>query len=266
MEYEELFVFHENIKYLDRMKRIIEICANSAQSCVEAEAGGASRVELCAGIPEGGTTPSYGEIMTAKQLTSQIDINVIIRPRGGDFLYTEAEVNSMLLDISLCKQLGVHGVVFGCLTNDGDIDVPLMRKLIDAAKPLSVTCHRAFDVCRDPFKALEQLIELGCDRILTSGQESDAFKGIPLIKQLVEKAAGRIIIMPGCGVRDSNISQIEKETGVTEFHTSARSVIYSQMEFRNEKVPMGSSCVSSEFETVQTDREKVALCVYGATK
>ena len=177
--------------------RIIEICANSAQSCVEAEAGGAKRVELCAGIPEGGTTPSYGEIRTAQALTSSIDINVIIRPRGGDFLYTPAEIQSMLLDIELCKQLKVHGVVFGCLTKDGDIDVPLMRRLIETAKPLSVTCHRAFDVCRDPFAALEQLIELGCDRILTSGQQSDAVKGIPLIAELVKRAAGRIIIMPG---------------------------------------------------------------------
>ena len=179
--------------------RIIEICANSAQSCVEAEAGGAKRVELCAGIPEGGTTPSYGEIRTAQALTSSIDINVIIRPRGGDFLYTPAEIQSMLLDIELCKQLKVHGVVFGCLTKDGDIDVPLMRRLIETAKPLSVTCHRAFDVCRDPFAALEQLIELGCDRILTSGQQSDAVKGIPLIAELVKRAAGRIIIMPGFG-------------------------------------------------------------------
>ena len=211
------------------MKRIIEICANSAQSCVEAEAGGATRVELCAGIPEGGTTPSYGEIKTAKALTSKIDINVIIRPRGGDFLYTEAEVQSMLLDIELCKELKVHGVVFGCLTKDGDIDVPLMRRLIEAAKPLSVTCHRAFDVCRDPFTALEQL----------------------------KRADGRIIIMPGCGVRENNIGKIEAETGAKEFHTSARSIVYSKMEYRNENVPMGSSIVSSEFETVQTDREKV---------
>ena len=211
------------------MKRIIEICANSAQSCVEAEAGGATRVELCAGIPEGGTTPSYGEIKTAKALTSKIDINVIIRPRGGDFLYTEAEVQSMLLDIELCKELKVHGVVFGCLTKDGDIDVPLMRRLI----------------------------ELGCDRILTSGQQSDAVKGIPLIAELVKRADGRIIIMPGCGVRENNIGKIEAETGAKEFHTSARSIVYSKMEYRNENVPMGSSIVSSEFETVQTDREKV---------
>lgn len=244
------------------MKRIIEICANSAQSCVEAEMGGASRVELCAGIPEGGTTPSYGEIKTAQALTSTIDINVIIRPRGGDFLYTEAEVEAMLLDIELCKQLGVHGVVFGCLTSEGDIDVPLMRQLIEAAKPLSVTCHRAFDVCRDPFAALEQLIELGCDRILTSGQQSTAEKGIPLLKQLVERAGQRIIIMPGCGVREGNIARIEAETGAREFHTSARSVVHSQMRYRKEEVPMGSSAVTSEFETVQTDREKVKQFVF----
>ena len=244
------------------MKRIIEICANSAQSCVEAEMGGASRVELCAGIPEGGTTPSYGEIKTAQALTSTIAINVIIRPRGGDFLYTEAEVEAMLLDIELCKQLGVHGVVFGCLTSEGDIDVPLMRRLIEAAKPLSVTCHRAFDVCRDPFAALEQLIELGCDRILTSGQQSTAEKGIPLLKQLVERAGQRIIIMPGCGVREGNIARIEAETGAREFHTSARSVVHSQMRYRKEEVPMGSSAVTSEFETVQTDREKVKQFVF----
>lgn len=241
-----------------RPKRIIEICANSAQSCVEAEAGGATRVELCAGIPEGGTTPSYGEIRMAQSLTSRIDINVIIRPRGGDFLYTSAEIEAMLLDIELCKQLKVHGVVFGCLTKEGDIDVPLMHRLIEAAKPLSVTCHRAFDVCRDPFVALEQLIALGCDRILTSGQQENAVKGIPLIAELVKRAAGRIIIMPGCGVREENIARIEQETGATEFHTSARRVIYSRMEYRNEHVPMGSNIVSSEFETVETDRNKVA--------
>ncbi|RHJ85342.1 copper homeostasis protein CutC [Parabacteroides sp. AM08-6] len=238
--------------------RIIEICANSAQSCVEAEAGGARRVELCAGIPEGGTTPSYGEIRAAQDLTSSIDINVIIRPRSGDFLYTPAEVRSMLYDIEMCKQLKVHGVVFGCLTKEGDIDVALMRKLIDAARPLSVTCHRAFDVCRDPFEALEQLIELGCDRILTSGQQSDAVKGMPLLAELVKRAGDRIIIMPGCGVRENNIARIEAGTGAKEFHTSARSIVYSKMVYRNENVPMGSSVVSSEFETVETAREKVA--------
>lgn len=243
---------------MENKKRIIEICANSAQSCLEAQIGGASRVELCAGIPEGGTTPSYGEIVTAQRLAPKIDINVIIRPRGGDFLYTEAEIESMILDIELCKKLGVHGVVFGCLTADGDIDVTLMKRLIDVAKPLSVTCHRAFDVCRDPFKALEELIDLGCDRILTSGQQSDAVKGIPLLKELVARAQDRIIIMPGCGVRENNVADIERETKAKEFHTSARSIVYSKMNFRNENVPMGSSIVSSEFETVETDHKKVA--------
>lgn len=239
------------------MGRIIEICANSAQSCLEAEAGGARRVELCAGIPEGGTTPSYGEIRVAQKITSTIDINVIIRPRGGDFLYNPAEVEAMLYDIEMAKSLNVHGVVFGCLTKEGDLDIPLMRRLMEAAKPLSVTCHRAFDVCREPFVALEQLIDLGCDRILTSGQQPDAVRGIPLIKELVKRADGRMIIMPGCGVRENNIARIEAETGAKEFHTSARSIVYSGMEYRNENVPMGSSEVTSEFETVRTDRNKV---------
>lgn len=242
-----------------RQKRIIEVCANSAQSCVEAELGGATRVELCAAIPEGGTTPSYGEIKTAQELTSKIDINIIIRPRGGDFLYTKAEIKAMLYDIQMAKDLQVHGVVFGCLTKDGDIDVDLLQRFMEAAKPLSVTFHRAFDVCRDPFKALEQIIEAGCDRILTSGQEKDAVRGIPLLAKLVKQAGDRIIIMPGCGVREDNIAQIEAATGAREFHTSARRVVFSKMQYRKERVPMGSSVVTSEFETVETDRNKVAL-------
>jgi copper homeostasis protein len=197
----------------------------------------------------------------AQKKTSHLDINIIIRPRGGDFLYTEAEIETMLMDIEMAKQLQVHGVVFGCLTKEGDVDVPLMSRLIAASKPLSVTCHRAFDVCREPFVALEQLIALGCDRILTSGQQPDAVRGIPLIRELVKPANGRIIIMPGCGVREDNITRIEAETGAKEFHTSARSIVYSQMEYRNESVPMGSSIVTSEFETVQTDRHKVAACL-----
>lgn len=243
------------------MKRIIEICANSVYSCIEAEQGGATRVELCSGIPEGGTTPSYGTIKTVQELTSGIDINVIIRPRGGDFLYTPVEIQTMLQDIELCKQLNIYGVVFGCLTKEGDIDVALLKTLIEAAKPLSVTFHRAFDVCRDPFLALEQIIEAGCDRILTSGQQSDAVKGVPLLAKLVKQAGERIIIMPGCGVREDNIAYIEAETGAKEFHTSARSIVHSKMKYRNENVPMGSSAVSSEFETVETDRVKVAKYV-----
>ena len=245
------------------MGRIIEICANSAQSCAEAEAGGARRVELCAGIPEGGTTPNYGMIRMAQRLTSKIDIHILIRPRGGDFFYTWQEEKTMLYDIEKAKQLNVNGVVFGCLTKQGDIDVPLMLRLVKASKPLSITCHRAFDVCRDPFVALEQLIDLGCDRILTSGQQPDAERGIPLIKELVERAKDRIIIMPGGGIRVDNIDRIETETGAKEFHTSARNIIYSKMEYRNESVSMGSNAVISEFDTSQTSRKLVVALVKG---
>jgi copper homeostasis protein len=237
--------------------RILEICANSAQSCVEAEAGGARRAELCAAIPEGGTTPSYGEIRTARALTSTLEINVIIRPRGGDFLYTHAEVQAMLYDIEMAKTLNVNGLVFGCLTREGDVDVELLKRLMAAAAPLSVTFHRAFDVCRDPFTALEQLIDCGCDRILTSGQQPDAVRGIPLIAKLVERAADRIIIMPGCGVRENNIARIEAETGAREFHTSARIPLHSAMLYRNENVPMGTPFIP-EFERQETSRHKVA--------
>jgi copper homeostasis protein len=240
--------------------RILEICANSAQSCVEAEAGGAARVELCAAIPEGGTTPSYGEIRTAQALTSSIDIHIIIRPRGGDFLYTPAEAQAALYDIEMAKELKLKGVALGCLTKEGHIDVALLERLMAAAAPLSVTFHRAFDACRDPLTALEQIIACGCDRILTSGQQPDAVQGIPLIAELVKRAAGRIIIMPGCGIRANNIARIEAETGAREFHTSARSLRHSGMIYRNENVPMGSPLIH-EFEREETDREKVAACL-----
>ena len=238
-------------------KSKIEICANSVESAVKAQQAGAYRVELCAGIPEGGTTPSFGEIRMARQLLNQTKLHVIIRPRGGDFLYSPIEQEIMLHDIKVARQLGADGVVFGCLTAEGYVDVPLMQKLMNAVGEMSVTFHRAFDMCSNPKEALEQIIGLGIDRVLTSGQEATAEKGIPLLKELVEQADGRIIIMPGCGVRENNIGKIEEETGAKEFHTSARSIVYSKMEYRNENVPMGSSIVSSEFETVQTDREKV---------
>ena len=238
-------------------KSKIEICANSVESAVKAQQAGAYRVELCAGIPEGGTTPSFGEIRMARQLLNQTKLHVIIRPRGGDFLYSPIEQEIMLHDIKVVRQLGADGVVFGCLTAEGYVDVPLMQKLMNAVGEMSVTFHRAFDMCSNPKEALEQIIGLGIDRVLTSGQEATAEKGIPLLKELVEQADGRIIIMPGCGVRENNIGKIEAETGAKEFHTSARSIVYSKMEYRNENVPMGSSIVSSEFETVQTDREKV---------
>ncbi|MDR2533925.1 MAG: copper homeostasis protein CutC [Tannerellaceae bacterium] len=237
--------------------RIIEICADSAKSCIEAEAGGAWRVELCAGIPEGGATPSYGEIKTARAMAS-LRIHVIIRPRGGDFLYSANEEMAMGYDIEMAKELGVDGFALGCLTPSGDIDERMLKRLVRLAHPLPVTFHRAFDVCRDPFNALEQIIDCGCSRILTSGQAPTAEEGIPLIAELVRRAAGRIVIMPGCGVREHNIARIEAETGATEFHTSARSVQPSLMEFRNGKVPMSAPGVA-EFDRATTDRRLVAL-------
>ena len=216
-----------------------EICANSVASCIAAQEGGADRVELCAGIPEGGTTPSFGMIRNARENIS-IALNVIIRPRGGDFLYSESELREMVYDIQAAKELGADGLVFGCLRPDGSVDMEAMSVLMEAAGDTPVTFHRAFDHTSDPFKALEDVISLGCARILTSGCRPTALEGAELLAQLVEKAAGRIIIMPGCGVREGNIAEIAKLSGAREFHFSARESVESGMFFRNPQVAMGS--------------------------
>ncbi|MFA6359341.1 MAG: copper homeostasis protein CutC [Dysgonamonadaceae bacterium] len=235
----------------------IEICTNSVTSSVEAEKGGAYRVELCAGIPEGGTTPSYGEIAIARELLN-IKLNVIIRPRGGDFLYSDVEHQTMLRDIEIAKELGVDGVVIGCLTADGEIDMQRNKELIEAAKGMSVTFHRAFDMCKDPFKSLEEIISLGCERILTSGQQPTAIEGVLLLKQLVVKADNRIIIMPGSGVNEENIASLAKETGATEFHFSAREPVNSKMIYRNPNLKMGGTAVSiDEYIQNVTNADKV---------
>jgi copper homeostasis protein len=234
----------------------IEICANSPESCIQAQSGGAHRVELCAGLLEGGTTPSYGSILAARQIPN-VALHVIIRPRGGDFLYSPSELSVMLSDIQLCKDLRADGVVFGCLTRAGDVDVAAMRRLMDASVPLSVTFHRAFDVCRDPFRALEDLIALGVDRVLTSGQQPTAERGADLIAELVRRAEGRIIVMPGCGVSERNVAEIARRTGATEFHMSLRRAVQSEMEFRSEAVAMGGTVCVSEYEREVTDGERV---------
>lgn len=230
-----------------------EVCANSVESCVEAQRGGADRVELCAGIPEGGTTPSYGDIVMARKLLITTKLHVIIRPRGGDFLYSDLEREIMLEDVRMARRLGVDGVVFGVLTSDGDIDMDFMRQLMAESEGMSVTFHRAFDVCRNPFVALEQIIELGCDRILTSGQMPKAEDGVDLLKELVEKAGDRIIIMPGCGVNAGNIAKIAQITGAKEFHFSARSKHESGMQFRKSRVSMGGSVMIDEYSRDVTD-------------
>ena len=216
-----------------------EICANSVASCIAAQKGGADRVELCAGIPEGGTTPSFGMIRNARECID-IALNVIIRPRGGDFLYSENELREMVYDIQAAKELGADGLVFGCLCPDGSVDMKAMAVLMEAAGDTPVTFHRAFDHTSDPFKALEDIISLGCTRILTSGCRPTALEGADLLAQLVEKASDRIIIMPGCGVREGNIAEIARLSGAREFHFSARESVQSGMFFRNPEVTMGS--------------------------
>lgn len=238
-------------------KYLFEICTNSVDSCIAAQTGGANRVELCAGIPEGGTTPSYGEISMAREVLSETRLHVIIRPRGGDFLYSPIEIKTMLRDIEMAKTIGANGVVFGCLTTKGEIDLPAMRELMSASEGMSVTFHRAFDVCCNPQEALEQIIELGCDRILTSGQQATASAGIPLLKELQKQADGRIILLAGCGVNESNIAQIAKETGIQEFHFSAREVIKSAMEYKNENVSMGGTVHINEYERNVTTAQRV---------
>jgi copper homeostasis protein len=187
-------------------------------------------------------------------------LNVIIRPRGGDFLYNEYEVACMLQDIRTCKELGADGVVIGALTADGDIDTVICKQLIAAAEGMSVTFHRAFDMCRESKKALEELIELGCNRVLTSGQAATAQAGIPLLKEIVEQAAGRIIIMPGCGVSSANAATILQATGATEIHASARKSVGSGMQFRHSGVSMGNPD-SDEFARKETDVNEVKAIV-----
>lgn len=222
------------------MKRTLEVCAGSVESVVAARNGGAGRVELCAALEIGGTTPSAGLIAEARQIEG-IQLNVLIRPRGGDFLYNEAEIRCMIRDIEMAHQLGADGVVIGALTSQGNIDKDCCSRLINAAGEMNVTFHRAFDMCCNPLNALEDIIDMGCHRILTSGQAPSAIKGSALIKQLIDKANNRIIIMPGCGVNAHNATTIIKATSATEIHASARTVVSSLMQYRNESVSMGNS-------------------------
>ena len=235
-----------------------EICANSVASCIAAQEGGADRVELCSGIPEGGTTPSFGMIRKARA-SIDIALNVIIRPRGGDFLYTSDELEEMVHDIKAAKELGADGLVFGCLTKEGNVDKEAMSILMEAAGGLPVTFHRAFDHTADPMQALEDIISLGCTRILTSGCRPSAIQGAGLLAELVKAAGNRIIIMPGCGVNENNIAEIARLSGAREFHFSAREPVESGMLFRNPQVAMGSE--DDPYGTVQTTARHVAATI-----
>ncbi len=208
----------------------LEIIGFNIESCIIAQSSGANRIELCDGPAEGGTTPSYGFIKAARKKL-HIELYPIIRPRGGDFLYSEDEFQIMKNDIKLCKELGCDGIVIGILKADGTVDKERCNQLVDLAYPLGVTFHRAFDRTVDPLKALEDIIEIGCERILTSGQQPNAADGAALISQLIKQADERIIIMPGSGIRSDNIVSIATQTGATEFHSSARIAAESKMDF-----------------------------------
>lgn len=204
------------------MNRLLEACCTSVEEVEAAVRGGAGRIELCECLEVGGVTPSPDNIRAA--VACGIPVNVLVRPRGGNFVFSAGEEAAMARDIALCRELGAAGVVIGALRPDGSVDMPLMRRLVAVARgsggerPLSVTFHRAFDECADPLKALEDIISLGCDRLLTSGQQPSAYKGRALISELVAKAAGRIIVMPGAGITPSNLDVIATETNAVEFH------------------------------------------------
>lgn len=233
-----------------------EICANGVESVIAARDGGATRVELCAGIPEGGTTPSYGEIQQTLEQKGHLKVHVIIRPRGGDFTYSPLELRRMSYDIEVAKELGVDGVVFGCLDAEGNVDFEANRLLLRHCHGLSVTFHRAFDRAAKPFDALEQLIDLGFDRILTSGQQSTAELGIPLLHDLQQQTRGRITLMAGCGVNETNIRRIHEQTGITEFHFSAREAFHSKVSYMNAGVAMGKADVDESL-LMYTTKQRV---------
>ncbi|TND09835.1 MAG: copper homeostasis protein [Bacteroidetes bacterium] len=234
---------------------VIEICAGSIVSAVAAQEGGADRIELCASLDAGGITPSPGQIIITKQKLS-IPVFVLIRPREGDFFYSAAEYETMHSDILFCKKQGVDGFVFGLLDAEGNIDAQRNRQLVELAAPLPCTFHRAFDVCRDPFTALEEIISCGFTRILTSGQAATAAAGARLLAELVRKSAGRISIMPGGGISEKNIAALVQQTRATEFHASLKTAVTSKMKFRHEKVSMGGN-EKSEYAWMETDPDRV---------
>ena len=233
------------------MNYTLEVIAFDIYSCLLAEKNGANRIELCDNQAEGGTTPSYGLISSARSKVS-IELFPIIRPRGGDFLYSDDEFNIMKEDVLMCKKIGCDGIVVGILTQDGSVDKIRMSILTHLAYPMSVTFHRAFDRTNDALKAMRDIIDCGCDRILTSGQQPTALEGLSLIKELIIHANNQIIIMPGSGIRSENIEEIALKSGATEFHSSARIFIDSKMTFK-------SSSMKELMKNIQLDENEVRL-------
>lgn len=238
------------------MAAMLEICIDSVASARAAAAGGADRVELCANLPEGGTTPSAGMIRAVRSVFPGA-LMVIMRPRGYDFLYSKEEMEVMLHDIRVAGDLGADGVVIGCLTADGRVDAERCNRLISAAESLDITFHRAFDMTRDLGEALEEIIRLGIRRVLTSGGHADVPAGMDCLARLVGQAAGRVSIMPGGGVTEDNLAEIVRATGVREIHLSARRPVRGGMTFFNPSCFMGVHSKPNEYEWREAGEEKI---------
>jgi len=241
-------------------KPILEVCAGSLASALAAQEGGAFRVELCDNLYEGGTTPSIGTIELAR-LKLSIKLHVIIRPRGGDFLYSDLEYVIIKRDVERCRNSRVDGVVIGFLTPEGRVDIARTREIVELARPMAVTFHRAFDMSRDAFEALEDLKQTGVSRILTSGQKNLAPDGADLIARLIRQSAGKISIMPGGGLNEHNITGFAKQVGASEYHATLRRTIESGMEFRRDDVFMGGLSAIPEFSILETDPKRVKAMI-----
>lgn len=235
---------------------VVEVVVFNIESAMKAQEGGADRIELCDNPAEGGTTPSAGIIEVVRQNLS-IDVYVMIRPRGGDFHYSNYEFHAMKRDVAQCQRLSVDGVVLGMLNANGTIDKKRCQELIARARPLKVTCHRAFDMARDPMEALEDCIEVGFDRILTSGRELHAAKGAVLISELVKKAAGRITIMAGSGVNEETVEDLVRTAGVEEIHFSATAFRSSPMQYIQNNIAGMGGQQGSEYQLRTVDPERV---------
>jgi copper homeostasis protein len=235
---------------------ICEVVVYNIDSAFKAQEGGADRIELCDNPADGGTTPSLGVVEVVRQNVT-MDVFVMLRPRGGDFCYSSYEFHAMKRDLLQCQRLSVDGFVFGILNPDGTIDKKRCKELIDKARPLQATCHRAFDMTRDPFEALEDCIEVGFKRILTSGQQPKAGEGTELIRRLVERAGGRISVMAGSGVNEDTVGGIVSDTGVQEIHFSATAFRESEMVFRNQKIAAMGEQGASEFKLRTVDLDRV---------
>lgn len=238
----------------------VEICVEGVDGLVAAQEAGADRAELCASLLEGGITPSLGMVRAALNVAT-IPFHVIIRPRGGDFLYSELEFQSMLEDVKAMKELGVAGVVIGCLTADGAIDEVRTRALVEAAKPMKVTNHRAFDMTRNVGEAIEALVRCGVDRVLTSGQADTAEEGVPAMIDTMAAAKGRIRIMACGGLDAGNIGSIYSRTKVDDIHFAAPMQVDSGMRYRNLGVTMGGEEAEAEFALTVTDPNAVRATI-----